>query len=297
MNHSLEPEGKSRGGSRLHDGFCDSLEPVLPLDLSKCKDIDMLTKAMSSTAFGGRALGEAVDVFYAMVTDPDCFVVLTVSGAMTVAKMGLVICDMMERGLVHAMVSTGALMAHGFVEATGKLHFKYNKNMNDKELYYAGYDRVYDTLELEKNLILAYVGNRESLASVKDIIHSQQLSYSNAEKLSVLHELKNLALDMKHSLLRNDLVSFGENMGKAWELKKKLNPSVTNQRIDDIYSMARKFGAIGGRIIGAGGGGHMLFYCDSNKEQQVASRLQEAGIGVVDFSFTNNGLETWEANQ
>ena len=152
MNHSLEPEGKSRGGSRLHDGFCDSLEPVLPLDLSKCKDIDMLTKAMSSTAFGGRALGEAVDVFYAMVTDPDCFVVLTVSGAMTVAKMGLVICDMMEKGLVHAMVSTGALMAHGFVEATGKLHFKYNKNMNDKELYYAGYDRVYDTLELEKNL-------------------------------------------------------------------------------------------------------------------------------------------------
>ncbi|MEK6816669.1 MAG: GHMP kinase [Nanoarchaeota archaeon] len=152
-------------------------------------------------------------------------------------------------------------------------------------------------LELEKNLILAYVGNRESLASVKGIIHNQQMSYSDAEKLSTLHELKNLALDMKHSLLRNDLMSFGENMGKAWELKKKLNPSVTNQKIDDIYNMAKKFGAIGGRIIGAGGGGHMLFYCESNKEQQVASRLQEAGIGIVDFSFTNNGLETWEANQ
>ena len=152
-------------------------------------------------------------------------------------------------------------------------------------------------LELEKNLILAYVGNRESLVSVKGIIQNQQMSYSDADKLSVLHELKNLALDMKHSLLRNDLFSFGENLGKAWELKKKLNPSITNQRIDDVYSMAKKFGAIGGRIIGAGGGGHMLFYCDSNKEQQVASRLQEAGIGVMDFSFTNNGLETWEANQ
>jgi deoxyhypusine synthase len=66
--------------------------------------------------------------------------------------MGLVICDMIDSGLVHAVVSTGALMAHGFVEATGLAHFKYREGMNDAELYRKGYNRVYDTLEPESNL-------------------------------------------------------------------------------------------------------------------------------------------------
>jgi D-glycero-alpha-D-manno-heptose-7-phosphate kinase len=152
-------------------------------------------------------------------------------------------------------------------------------------------------LELEKHLILAYVGKRESLEGVKQIITNQQLSYNDEQKTNKLHELKELAIDMKQALVRNDLITFGENLGKAWEIKKLLNPSITNPKLDDIYNMATKFGALGGRIIGAGGGGHMLFYCDSNKEQQVSSRLQEAGIGIIDFSFTDKGLETWEANQ
>ena len=66
--------------------------------------------------------------------------------------MGLVICDMIEHGMAGAVVSTGALMAHGFVESAGMQHFKYDKHMDDKELYNAGYNRIYDTLEPEKNL-------------------------------------------------------------------------------------------------------------------------------------------------
>ena len=122
------------------------------LDLSRIKNFDDLTKAMSKTAFGGRNLGEAADVLYEMATDPDCFVVGTFSGAMTVAKMGLLICDMVDKGMLNAIVSTGALMTHGFVESVGMRHFKYNSKMDDVELYDKGYDRVYDTLELEKNL-------------------------------------------------------------------------------------------------------------------------------------------------
>lgn len=137
---------------RLRDGFSDNLKPVRPLDLSKAKTVNDLVAQMASTSFGGRALGEAAEVLYKMVKDRDCFIVLTLSGALTVAKMGLVICDMIDNGMADAVISTGALMAHGFVEAAGKTHFKYNRNMNDKELYYAGYDRVYDTIELEKNL-------------------------------------------------------------------------------------------------------------------------------------------------
>ena len=107
---------------------------------------------MGRTAFTGRQIGEAADVLEAMARDRDCFVVMTLAGAMTVAKQGLVIADLLEHGIVKALVSTGALMAHGLVEATGKAHFQYDPKMNDVELYEAGYNRVYDTLKPETNL-------------------------------------------------------------------------------------------------------------------------------------------------
>ena len=84
-----------------------------------------------------------------MALDKDCFVVMTLSGAMTVAKMSLVFCDLIEAGIVKAIVSTGALMAHGLVEATGLSHFRYDPKMDDRELFHAGYNRVYDSLEPE----------------------------------------------------------------------------------------------------------------------------------------------------
>ena len=87
-----------------------------------------------------------------MIRDPECLVVCTLSGAMTVAKMGLVLVEMIERGFIQCIISTGALVTHGFVEGSGRTHFKYDPRMDDEELYEKGYDRVYDTLELEKNL-------------------------------------------------------------------------------------------------------------------------------------------------
>jgi deoxyhypusine synthase len=78
--------------------------------------------------------------------------VLTISGAMTIAKQGLVICEMIERGWVHALVSTGALMCHGLAETAGMLHFKHDPAMPDEKLFDKGYNRVYDTIELEQNL-------------------------------------------------------------------------------------------------------------------------------------------------
>jgi deoxyhypusine synthase len=107
---------------------------------------------MSRTAFSGRSLGEALDVTAAMVKDPGCRVVLTLSGAMTIAKMGKVICKMIDTGMVQAVVSTGALMAHGLSEAVGMVHYRHDPRMSDEELFEKGYNRVYDTLEMEANL-------------------------------------------------------------------------------------------------------------------------------------------------
>ncbi len=149
MDHGEKHEGPERC---LRDGVSDGLQPLETLDLSKIASIDDMIRALGSTAFAARAIGEAADVLEAMVRDPECHVVCTMSGAMTIAKMGLVLCDMIDGGWVQSVVSTGALMAHGFVEATGRAHFKHDGRFNDEELFARGYDRVYDTLELEQSL-------------------------------------------------------------------------------------------------------------------------------------------------
>jgi deoxyhypusine synthase len=142
----------NRDESNYGTGHDDGLSPLAPLDLARVDSVDALVRAMSHTAFGGRRLGEAADVLEAMVRDEECYRVLTVSGAMTIAKQGLVICEMIDRGWVQAIVSTGALMTHGLSEGAGLLHFKHRTTMRDEELYKKGYNRVYDTIELEKNL-------------------------------------------------------------------------------------------------------------------------------------------------
>lgn len=150
MKHSKhEGAGKER---KLHDPVEDKLVPIHPLDLGQVRTVDELVRAMGDTAFTGRQVGEAADVLEAMARDRDCFVVMTLAGAMTVAKQGLIVTELIDRGIVNAIVSTGALMAHGLVEATGRAHFRYDPKVSDVELYDAGYNRVYDTLEPERNL-------------------------------------------------------------------------------------------------------------------------------------------------
>lgn len=147
-NQFSKPKDKKDNSQNTQHNF----EPVFPLDLANIKDADEMLKAMSKTSFGGRQLGQAADVLYTMVSDPDCSVVMTLSGAMTVAKMGLVICEMIEKKMVQAVVSTGALITHGLVESVGMTHFKYDFKTPDFELKAKRLDRVYDTLELEDNL-------------------------------------------------------------------------------------------------------------------------------------------------
>jgi deoxyhypusine synthase len=136
----------------LHDGRKDGLVPLTAINLDEVDSFAELLTAMSGTAFSGRQLGEAYHVLLEMIADSDCQVVLTLSGAMTVAKQGKIICDMIERGIVSAIVSTGALIAHGLIESIGLTHYRYDARKSDEELYEQGYNRIYDTLEMEANL-------------------------------------------------------------------------------------------------------------------------------------------------
>jgi deoxyhypusine synthase len=136
----------------FRDGAKDGLEALEPLDPDKITSFSELLEAMSKTAFGGRHLGHAFDVLWTMIADPDCRVVMTLSGAMTIAKMGKIITKMIDEDMVQCIVSTGALMAHGLTESVGKTHYRHDPSMSDEELFKKGYNRVYDTLEMEANL-------------------------------------------------------------------------------------------------------------------------------------------------
>ena len=151
---------------RLHDGCNDGLHPLESLNLAKVDSFATLVRGMGKTAFGGRCLGEALDVLLAMIRDTDCGVIMTLSGAMTVAKQGSIIREMIDRGMVAGIVSTGALVAHGLTESMGMIHYA-APDTHDSALYANGYNRIYDTLEMEANLnevadLVTNILNRET---------------------------------------------------------------------------------------------------------------------------------------
>jgi deoxyhypusine synthase len=146
------PDDSLKRSGQHADGWQHDLQPLTAFDVKAADSASKMLEQMSHTAFGGRNLGEAADVLHEMVADEKCLVVGTFSGAMTIAKMGLLITEMIEQGMLDVVVSTGALMCHGLIEQTGMTHFRYDPSWDDEKLYQAGYARVYDTLELESNL-------------------------------------------------------------------------------------------------------------------------------------------------
>jgi D-glycero-alpha-D-manno-heptose-7-phosphate kinase len=145
--------------------------------------------------------------------------------------------------------------------------------------------------ELEYNLLLCYIGSRETQPIIENQMESAKAK--NAEPLAAMDRTKEIAIEMKRTLLRGDLDCFGELLHESWVHKKKTAPGITTPRIDELYQEAQKAGAIGGKITGAGGGGHLLLYCPFNKRHIVRERLSAMGTRATDFRFDASGMQTW----
>lgn len=131
----------------------EGLTPLENLGLENIDTFSGLVKSMKETALSGRQLGEALEIVLEMVQDDSCLVVLTVAGPMTVAKLGSSLAAMIDRGLVGAVVTTGAVLTHGLVESIGLAHYRCDPLLaDDVSLNSSGYNRIYDTLEKESNL-------------------------------------------------------------------------------------------------------------------------------------------------
>lgn len=132
------------------------------------------------------------------------------------------------------------------------------------------------------SLTLFYIGNNRKSAKIQEGF--KNLSFSQEERL---HNIKDSVLEGSKIITTGDIEKFGKFMDRAWQMKKISNKGVSNEEIDEIYSKALKFGAFGGKIMGAGGGGCMLLVVDPSKREKF---IQDMGLEWIDFSIDYNGL-------
>jgi D-glycero-alpha-D-manno-heptose-7-phosphate kinase len=149
--------------------------------------------------------------------------------------------------------------------------------------------------ELEYRLLLCYMGQTRQSAK---IIERQTAAYraGRAPVVRALSRLKEETLEMKKALLLGKVDALGELLHQAWEAKKGLDESISNSRVDRLYQLARREGALGGKMPGAGGGGYFLLLTRFDRKHRVAAVLERHGGQVVPFQFERRGLVTWSSS-
>lgn len=147
--------------------------------------------------------------------------------------------------------------------------------------------------ELHYRLLLCYTGKIR--ASV-GIVHEQVEGYveGKSEVTAALDATKTLAVEMKAALLRGELDRFGGLLNETWQQKKRFSSKITDPQIDALYERALEEGALGGKLLGAGGGGYLLFLAHRDRKHQLADSLRQAGGQLVDFAFEPWGRQSWQ---
>ncbi|MBL7745235.1 MAG: dehydrogenase [Chitinophagaceae bacterium] len=146
--------------------------------------------------------------------------------------------------------------------------------------------------ELENNLLLYYTStSRESADIIKK--QSKNVIEKKESSIEAMHQLKEQARLMKEALLKGKLHEIGEVLDFGFQQKRQMAEGISNPLMEDIYETAKKAGATGGKISGAGGGGFMIFYCPVNTKYSVIKSLEKFGGRYRRYKFTEHGLTTW----
>lgn len=146
--------------------------------------------------------------------------------------------------------------------------------------------------ELHSSLLLCYTGmTRKSGGILRRQIEG--VVAGRAESLEALGRIKESAVRAKEALLTGDLGGFAEAIDGAWREKQRLASGISNQRIEELYERGMKAGALGGKVIGAGGGGYILFVCPFTRRPAISQAMEAAGARVVRFHFEEDGVRTW----
>lgn len=140
--------------------------------------------------------------------------------------------------------------------------------------------------QLDDNLILVYIGGNHS---ANEILQAQSSSFDDDKKFNLQKRMVKLAFDLREALQENNINDFGHILHEGWLLKRSLVKGISNNSIDDIYNQGIKAGAIGGKLLGAGGAGFILFYCPKEKQEFFRKSMSEHR--ETRFAFEHSGSQ------
>lgn len=138
---------------------------------------------------------------------------------------------------------------------------------------------------LEKNLLMFYTGQTRAAGSI--LAEQKKNTTDDEAKINNLHKMVQLSKDLREELLRGNTNAMGEILHAGWMYKKELAKGISNPEIDRNYELARESGALGGKLLGAGGGGFLLFYVEEQHRSKVRRALSH--LKEIDFKFDNKG--------
>ncbi|MEK6855124.1 MAG: sugar phosphate nucleotidyltransferase [Nanoarchaeota archaeon] len=148
--------------------------------------------------------------------------------------------------------------------------------------------------ELNNHLLLCFVG-KSRFSDDQHRAQEERFLNNEADIVNIQNEHKQIAIEIKDSLLRNELENVGRLLNASWHNKKRLSPIISNSNIDGIYEAGLKNGAYGGRLLGSGGGGYLLFFYSPIKRNQLTRALKNSGGEILNFNFESNGARVWDS--
>jgi D-glycero-alpha-D-manno-heptose-7-phosphate kinase len=138
--------------------------------------------------------------------------------------------------------------------------------------------------ELQDNLIMIHIGGEHS---ANEILREQERSITGSKEFETQKQMVQQAFQLKSSLENNNIDDFGRYLHEGWLMKKSLSSGISNGYIDEIYKKGLKAGALGGKLLGAGGAGFFLFYCPAEKQDFFRKSMQD--MNEMQFCFDSCG--------
>ena len=145
--------------------------------------------------------------------------------------------------------------------------------------------------EFEASLIVCFTSQSRASAIIQDQVKAATENDRGA--VEAMHQLKSDAVDMKQALLGGNIRHVAEVLNRSWRAKRRTSKSVSNAKIEEIFELGLKNGAVAGKISGAGGGGFLMFITDPEHRYRLVSALNESGAPASSVQFTEGGAESW----
>jgi len=146
--------------------------------------------------------------------------------------------------------------------------------------------------ELEESLVLCYTGSNHDSGSIH---RDQKGQHESSDAVAAAAKQKEVTREIRRHLLRGQLLDCGRLIDEAWHAKRRLSSKISSSELDGIYDLAKANGAVGGKLLGAGGGGYFIFFVRAFERYPLIAALEDKGLRCSRIAFEENGLRTWKS--